>query len=222
MPIPPVDGVKDGLVYHISNLSMQGFKVRKENILVEIAGMKATKKASGTHVEEVSDANGIEESASFPGIEHSESSMELNVSMDSNANVSAKELLIIDVSQISAIFNDAEWGFEQTYMPYLKGNGQFDVKMTDGAIRLVFELRKRLKEGVDEEKARSGDFDPADWEPVLCLHDRICSIGSVDFNMQGGGRLAWVINKVAAVFKGLLRDYVVKAILTIITNRSGW
>ena len=75
---------------------------------------------------------------------------------------------------------------------------------------------------VDEEKARSGDFDPADWEPVLCLHDRICSIGSVDFNMQGGGRLAWVINKVAAVFKGLLRDYVVKAILTIITNRSGW
>ena len=32
MPVPPVDGVKDGLVYHISNLSMEGFKVKKENM----------------------------------------------------------------------------------------------------------------------------------------------------------------------------------------------
>lgn len=34
--------------------------------------------------------------------------------------------------------------------------------------------------------------------------------------------MAWVINKVAAVFKGLLRDYVVRTILRIITEKSGW
>lgn len=44
MPVPPFDGVKDGLVYHVSNLSTQGFKVWKENIVVEVAGMRATKK----------------------------------------------------------------------------------------------------------------------------------------------------------------------------------
>ena len=46
MPVPPLDGVKDGLVYHISNLSMEGFKVRKEDIQIELAGIRATKKAS--------------------------------------------------------------------------------------------------------------------------------------------------------------------------------
>lgn len=217
MPIPPVDGVKDGLLYHISNLSMQGFHVRKENILVEIAGMKATKKAR-----ERAPSNGDANTSLSNLSIHSETSMELNVSMESNATINPKELLIIDVSHISAVFNDAVWGFEQTYMPYLKGNGKFDVKMSDGAIRLAFELRKRLKEGVDESKFRTGTFDADDWEPVLCLHEKTCSIGSVDFNMQGGSRLAWVINKVAAVFKGLLRDYVVQAILKIIASKSGW
>jgi hypothetical protein len=221
MPIPPVDGVKDGLVYHISNLSMEGFKVTKENILVEVAGMRATKKASRPRIEEV-DADASGDGTSHPKIQHADSadsSMDLDTHLAEDAVVSATELLIIDVKDIAAVFNHAMWGFEQTYMPYLKGNGKFDVKMSDGAIRLSFELRKRLKKGVEEEKS---EYDPEDWEPVLCLHDRSVSIGSVDFLMQGGTRLAWVINKVASVFKGLLRDYVVKAISQIITNRSGW
>jgi hypothetical protein len=219
MPIPPVDGVKDGLVYHISNLSMEGFEVRKESILVEIAGMQATKKAHVPQIEEITGESVNEDGAALYPELSNDDSMELNTDLDENAVVNATELLIIDVKEVSAVFNDAGWGFEQTYMPYLKGNGKFDVKMSDGAIRLVFELRKRLKEGVDEKKS---EFSPNDWEPVLCLHDRLCTIGSVEFSMQGGGRVAWVINKVAAVFKGLLRDYVVKAILQIITNKSGW
>eukprot|EP00980_Cylindrotheca_fusiformis_P001670 scaffold381_cov138-Cylindrotheca_fusiformis.AAC.6 len=226
MPIPPVDGVKDGLVYHISNLSMEGFRVTKENILVEVAGMRATKKASEPTVEEVDGDSGgdrtsspkAESPASSPEVQHVDSSMDLDTSPNEDVVVSAAELLIIDVRGISAVFNDAMWGFEQTYMPYLKGNGKFDVKMSDGAIRLSFELRKRLKKGVGEKS----QYDSMDWEPVLCLHDRSVSIGSVDFLMQGNSRLAWVINKVASVFKGLLRDYVVKSILQILSNRSGW
>lgn len=217
MPIPPVDGVKDGLVYHISNLSMEGFNVTKENILVEVAGMRATKKASRPIIEEVhTDQNGNDDSP--PEIQHADSSMDLDTHPNEDVIVSAAELLIIDVQEISAVFNDAMWGFEQTYMPYLKGNGKFDVKMADGAIRLSFELRKRIKKGVEAKSEYGAD----DWEPVLCLHDRSVSIGSVDFLMQGGSKLAWVINKVASVFKGLLRDYVVKAISQIISNRSGW
>lgn len=41
MPVPPFDGVREGLVYHLSNLSMAGFKVKKEDIYIEIAGLKA-------------------------------------------------------------------------------------------------------------------------------------------------------------------------------------
>lgn len=227
MPVPPFDGVKDGLVYHISNLSMQGFKVKKENILVEIAGMRATKKAATSPDVEVLEDGG--DSESMEGLPRSRTTsassadtagMDFDTSVDENVIVKATELLIIDVSEVSAVFNDAIWGFEQTYLPYLKGNGKFDVNMSNGAIRLVFELRKRRKEGV--EASKSGEFDPSEWEPVLCLHDRSCSIGAVEFNMQGGTRLAWVINKVASVFKGLLRDYVVKSILRILADKSGW
>ena len=221
MPVPPVEGVKDGLVYNISNLSMEGFKVRKENILVEIAGMHATKKAKkSVQIEEIdpnapawlNSTSNEENSRPELSIAQSFDSMDYDTSVDANKVVNATELLIIDVSEISAIMNDVNWSFEQTYMPYLKGSGKFDVSMSGGAIRLVFELRKRRKESQNDEVV---------WEPVLCLHDRLCSIGSVDFNMQGGSRLAWVINKVASVFKNLLRDYVVKTIMQILADKSG-
>ena len=230
MPVPPVDGVKDGLVYHISNLSMEGFKVKKENILVEIAGMRATKKNDGLQIHEVKSHGSSNEEfvdaesqeASWLRAEGSCSSdtgeMDFDTSVDDDVEVKATELLIIDVREVSAVFNDAVWGFEQTYMPYLKGTGKFDVQMEDGAIRLVFELRKRRR--LSTHKSQQGEM--SEWEPVLCLHDRSCSIGSVNFTMQGGSRLAWVINKVASVFKGLLRDYVVKSILSILTDKSGW
>lgn len=222
MPVPPVEGVKDGLVYHISNLSMEGFRVRKESIIVEIAGMRATKKHKKPTVtiEEVDSSTppGLnpdlqpQTSISSVGSFDSQNSqgMDLDTSVDGNVVVKATELLIIDVTDVSAMMNDVDWSFEQTYMPYLKGSGMFDVKMSGGAIRLVFELRKRPKD------------QPGTWEPVLCLHDRSCSIGSVDFNMQGNSRIAWVINKVASVFKNLLRDYIVRTILRILTDKSGW
>lgn len=223
MPVPPVEGVKDGLVYKISNLSMEGFQVRKEDIIVEVAGMRATKKQR-VEIEEVLDDPDLElpdwlkpatdGGNNGPGLSTSFDSMEYDTTIDENVVVNATELLIIDVRDISAIMNHVDWSFEQTYMPYLKGSGKFDVKMSRGSIRLVFELRKRPK--------TSENKDDVQWEPVLCLHDRLCSIGAVEFSMQGGSRMAWVINKVASVFKGLLRDYVVKTIMRILVDKSGW
>ncbi|KAG7373046.1 hypothetical protein IV203_033770 [Nitzschia inconspicua] len=231
MPVPPVEGVKDGLVYHISNLSMEGFKVRKENILVEIAGMRATKKGPTTKntqpttiIERLDDSASLEEetgSQKEGGIQPAGSfdsqGMDFDTTVDENVVVKATELLIIDVREVSAIMNGVAWSFEQTYMPYLKGSGKFDVRMSEGAIRLVFELRKRPKLVTDQDGNKQ-----TVWVPVLCLHDRFCSIGAVEFNMQGGTRLAWVINKVASVFKNLLRDYVVRTIIRIMTDKSGW
>jgi hypothetical protein len=242
MPIPPFDGVKDGLVYHISNLSMEGFKVKKENIVVEVAGMRATKRnkqRKGPKIEAVEGSDTLKDVASVESEEAVEfasgnSPARSRTASDDSASsdfldvqsaagktggVKATELLIIDVREVSALFNDAVWRFEQTYLPYLKGDGKFDVDMSDGAIRLAFELRRRPKDGVHPVP---GEFDASQWEPVLCLHDRSCSIGSVELKMQGESRIAWVVNKAASMFKGLLRDYVVRTILSIITDRSGW
>ena len=203
MPVPPFEGVKDGLVYQISNLSMEGFRVRKEDIQIELAGMRASRKSRSSIDSEFS---GIDSIASP---DSSDSSEILEV-QESQAEVKATELLIIDISNISTILENAIWSFEQTYMPYLKGDGQANVKMTGGAIRLQFELRRR----------RSPDKDK--WEPVLCLHDRSCSIAEVELSLQGEGRLTWVLNKLAGIFKGPLRDYVVRTIVRVLTNRSGW
>jgi hypothetical protein len=212
MPVPPFEGVKDGLVYHISNLSMKGFKVRKEDIQISLAGMRATKK------ERESTPSDDDYSKEFGMSSANESSGSLEYEEIKGA-VKATELLIIDIRGISALFDNAAWSFEQTYFPYLKGNGLADVKMADGSIRLQFELRRQRKSS--EQGSDADDAEPV-WEPVLCLHDRSCSIEEVELTLQGEGRLAWIFNKLAATFKGPLRDYVVKTIVRLLTNRSGW
>jgi hypothetical protein len=114
MPVPPYDGVREGLVYHLSNLSMAGFKVKKEDIYIEIAGIKA---AAQREVEDESPQSPV---------------------------VKSSELLIIDVKNIQATLDDAVWSFEQTYFPYLKGRGKANTKLWAGSIRLKFELRRRV------------------------------------------------------------------------------
>jgi hypothetical protein len=94
--------------------------------------------------------------------------------------------------------------------------------MSDGSIRLQFELRRRRKESSEGGDAEGADGAEPVWEPVLCLHDRSCSIEEVELSLQGEGRLTWILNKLANIFKGPLRDYVVKTILRLLTNRSGW
>lgn len=214
MPVPPFEGVNEGLIYHISNLSMEGFRVRKEDIQLELAGLRATKKPRPSSGLDESEEGEVREMIS-PSL-RGESNHSLDESMEVqevHSKVKAAELLTIDIRGISAVFSNAKWSFEQTYMPYLKGNGMADVEMREGAIRLVFELRRRCKSKDNGERM---------WEPVLCLHDRSCSISGVELNLQGDGRLTWILNKLASIFKGPLRDYVVKTIVRVLTNRSGW
>jgi hypothetical protein len=185
VPVPPFDGVREGLVYHLSNLSMAGFKVKKEDVCIEIAGMRAAAPQS-----------------SRPATTRA---------------VNASELLIIDIRNISATLDDAVWSFEQTYMPYLKGSGKANTRLWDGAIRLSFELRRRIaKIEVDPDSGR----ETATWEPVLCLNDRSCSIGGVELLIQGESRIAWMANKLTSLLGTKLRDYLVIVIINALTNNS--
>ena len=217
MPVPPFDGVRDGLVYHISNLSMEGFKVRKEDIGVEIAGMKATKSAGVSKATPGEKGEPTADELYETVVENGE--MKIKKKEVDPKTIKATELLIIDVRGISATVDDAVWRFEQTYMPYLKGNGKANVKLWDGSIRLQFELRKQKK---DLPKNEDGSTPPVQWEPVLCLHDRSCAIGQIELALQGEGSLTWIVNKLASIFNGPLRDYVVNSIINILTQKSGY
>ncbi|GKY95110.1 hypothetical protein MPSEU_000474900 [Mayamaea pseudoterrestris] len=188
---PPFEGVNDGLIYHISNLSMKGFKVKKEDIHIELAGMNATR------IRRTNSAN--------------LSSPNKNGKVESHGRVKSTEVLIIDIQNISAVLEDAQWNFEQTYMPYLKAHGLANIRFHGGAIRLQFELRRQRTES-----------NPPIWEPVLCLHDRQCTISEVDLTLQGESRLAWILNKAASVFKGPLRDYIVRTVSYMLVSQSGW
>jgi hypothetical protein len=230
MPVPPFDGVKDGLVYNLSNLSMAGFKVKKEDIVVNIAGMRATKKVRDVPFEALVDGTTTMDVVPTIDTGYSQGSMDdldpiwgaqdaPSIAQDLPSVGKATELLIIDVKGISAILDDAIWEFEQTYLPYLKGSGKANVRLSDGSIRLQFELRKQKKnKGRVESETLSTDVE---WEPVLCLHDRTCAIKQVELTFQGEGRLTWVANKLASWLRGRLRDYIVKTIIGILTNRSG-
>lgn len=233
MPVPPFDGVKDGLVYHLSNLSMQGFKVLKEDIVVEIAGIRAKKTEQpppddspnnvdleGRKPDIVGDnAESVASGASDAGSNSSYDTASVFDEEEVSPNpVKPTELLIIDVRNISAMLDDAVWSFEQTYLPYLKGKGKADVRLWNGRIRLQFELRRRK---VEKNESTSPEGDDSEWEPVLCLHNRTCTIGEVDLILQGEGRITWILNKLANLFRVPLRDYVVRVIMNILTNKSG-
>lgn len=216
MPVPPFEGVKDGLVYHISNLSMKGFRVKKEDIQIELAGMRATRRPKGPKMRNVPTPDNSNDE--FPEIRQSYSGDSANGELDFQEirkSVKATELLIIDIQNTSAVLDNAVWNFEQTYLPYLKGGGIANVKMSGGSIRLQFELRKCRKEKTD------GNESP-EWEPVLCLHDRSCTISDVDLSLEGDGKITWLLNKIAAIFKSPLRDYVVSTIVKVLSSRSGW
>jgi hypothetical protein len=220
MPVPPFEGVKDGLVYFISNLSMKGFKVKKEDIQIELAGMRATKQRKGSKMRDVPTPDNRDEAIPVIRKSHSADSSFSSASSEMDfdeihSSVKATELLIIDIRNTSAALDNAVWNFEQTYLPYLKGGGIANVKMSGGSIRLQFELRKRRKE-------KTEGADCPEWEPVLCLHDRSCTISEVDLSLQGEGKITWILNKLAAIFKGPLRDYVVSTIVSVLSNRSGW
>ena len=221
MPVPPFDGVKDGLVYHLSNLSMKGFKVKKENIIVEIAGIRATKQAesptnSGYDSDSESDLNTDFSNHSLDrssGNRTNENKTNGNNTVETQPKaIKATEILVIDVQNISAVLEDAVWSFEQTFFPYLKGNGQSFVDLSEGSIRLQFELRKR--------RVASKVGEHQEFEPVLCLHKLSCSIGQIKLKLLGSGKVVWIINKIASYLKGPLRDYgkYLKSLLFYIDN----
>jgi hypothetical protein len=218
MPVPPFEGVKDGLVYHTSNLSMKGFKVQKEDIQIELAGMRATRPHDSQKSVPLSNLDTGSQTYPFIGTADSLDSEGSDIDIDDVLRpIKATELLIIDIRNTSAVLENALWNFEQTYLPYLKGGGKANVKMSGGSIRLQFELRKRRKN-----KTSIIVDGTSVWEPVLCLHDRSCTIAEVDLNLEGESTLTWFMNKVAVVFKAPLRDYVVGTIIKVLTNRSGW
>mmetsp|Transcript_20005 Transcript_20005/g.40703 ORF Transcript_20005/g.40703 Transcript_20005/m.40703 type:complete len:677 (+) Transcript_20005:256-2286(+) len=166
--------------------SLEGFKVKKEDIGVSIAGVKAGKQ-SGPEQETYA-----------------------------SKSVRAHELLTIDVKNISAELDDAVWSFEQTYLPYLKGGGMANSTLKQGCIKLQFELRKKRK------ATASPGGGTEEWEPKLCLSEKFVEIGEISLALQGDGKLTWILNKLAEIFKGSLRDYCVRVIGNSIVKRSGW
>lgn len=190
--------------------------MKKENILVEVAGMRATKTTGSAeeskfdHSEETLDERGRPlESGRGMDVDAIGSNEIPEIIMSPANSVKATELLIIEVKEISAELDDALWSFEQTYMPYLRGSGMANCHLSDGSIKISFELRK-VKTSETE------------WEPVLCMHDRSCSIKEIELVLQGDSKLTWIVNKLAAIFKNPLRDYVVRTIINVLTNKSGW
>lgn len=189
MPVPAIEGVKDGVIYSMSNLSLQGLKIKKESVTVEIAGISANKEAQKLL--------GFDDNAVH----------DIDQPMYRGR---AQDVLIIEVDNMFAMIKEIMWNLEQTYFPRLQAGGNAFVELQNASIRLVFELRRKLKEGTDDE-----------WEPVLCLNRRQCHIDDMDVKL-GGSSLSWVLNLGASIFKTSINAYVVQAVLNAIESNSGY
>lgn len=204
MPVPPMDGVKDGIIYQLSDLSLQGLKIKKEFIQVEIAGISANKEAG-----KLLGTSNLNHDADMNGEPSNKSDAEEPVT----SSMIARELLIIDVQNIFALLENVKWSVEQTYFPRLESAGTAFVELQNSSIRLVFELRKKLKSD------KKGDKE--EWEPVLCLNKRLCNIADIDLKLSGSS-LSWVLNLGASIFKTTLRAYVMQTVLNALESNSGF
>ena len=144
------------------------FPVKKEDILVEIAGIRAAAPVKAGEGEDEGENDDMESNGDAP----------------QSRAAKASELLVIDIKNISATLDDAVWSFEQTYLPYLKGSGKANARLWSGAIRLTFELRRRK---IDSSCDDNDGGNQETWEPVLCLNDRSCTIGGVELVIQVRG-----------------------------------
>merc|ERR1719506_231469 len=152
---------------------MEAFKIRKEDIDVQIAGISTNAYAtSSPH-------------PSTPPLPEGE-----------EPTVLATELLVIRVDNIQASLEGIKWSFGQTYFPHLKGAGEANATIENAHLLLKFELRKK-----PAVSSPSSNFqDAAEFEPVLCLDDRQCSIEAVSLQLKGDS-LSWLYNMMASLFK---------------------
>ena len=225
--IPKLSGVKDGNMYSIADLSMNGFMIKKEDIDVQIAGIStnayANSKTPPTLTPNVSftskemnpseiplpPSSSQESSSSFPSasaVPPAPPSIETNL----------KELLVIRVSNIQARLEDIKWSFEQTYFPHMKGKGTANAVVVNASLLLKFELRKKRKD-----PSAASITSTTSFEPVLCLNDRDCTIERMKVDIKGDS-LSWLYNMLASLFKNLLKEYVTKTVVEAISDSSGY
>ena len=205
LPVPSLQGCKDGTIYSFHNLSLRGFQVNKKFVSVSIAGVLAT---GQTEDEEFKSGNSSKSKSSSRSRSRS---IGRNGSLDEKVNV--QEILVLKIGNISATLEDVLWNIEQTFFPHYKGCGHADAKCLGADIVMKFELRKRKEDTKSSEGL-------SEYSPVLCLHEHSCSISEVKVKMRGDS-LSWLLNILSSLFKGLLKDYVVATVLESIENSSG-
>ena len=82
---------------------------------------------------------------------------------------------------------------------------------------MKFELRKVKKKHEND----STLLDNEDYTPVLCLNQSDCTIEEMELELKSDG-MSWLYNLMTTLFNGVLRDYVVKAVLTALQDSSGY
>ena len=239
--IPKLEGVKDGTMYSIADISLDGFKLQKEDIDVQIAGISANAYAEKKRASASSTGDSLRSSSESPSSispsssPSGESTPQPPQSPAELPDVKSNELLVIRVDNIQAQLEGIKWSFEQTYFPHMNGEGMADASVGNAHLLLKFELRKKKKKKADNtdstilptstsSSSLSSSFAPlssATHEPVLCLNERSCTIESMNLNLKGDS-MSWLYNMLASLFKNLLKEYVVKTVMEALSNSSGY
>ncbi|CAB9516014.1 expressed unknown protein [Seminavis robusta] len=231
MPVPPFEGSRTAWFTTCPIFPWKDSRRATTDKRKSVKSLEAAKKAvrdmpkeaaAGTPIEAPDSGSSLLQEESNDEEEFQEADLDITTTSEIG-HIKATELLIIDISDVAAVMDGATWNFEQTYFPYLKGKGISDVRMVNGCVRLQFELRKRKRKiQVEKVAGEEGETEEKEiWEPVLCLHDRSCTIGEVFVSLQGEGRVAWLLNKLADFFKGPVGTYVARQIVAVLSNKSG-
>lgn len=236
MTVPDIQGVKDDVQFAITGLDMSGFKLRKEDVKVEVGSSLKEELFSCTAVgirAKFARVRWKYEQLYFPYLSGS-GLADANVI---NASVRlGMKLVRVPKGLVRAIRGSSTDSPDLLAAPTAEDEENF-YRMFPKLRAPVEAIRNGMNDLADAQMhvATTGGASPSasadsavaariwsdylDWEPVLVLSSKVIAMESLELNIEDSS-LSWLYNLLASVFSGLIREYVCTSLRDVVSAHS--
>jgi hypothetical protein len=235
MTVPDIQGVKDDVQFAITGLDMSGFKLRKEDVKVEVGSSLKEELFSCTAVgigAKFARVRWKYEQLYFPYLSGSgladanviNASVRLGLKLVRVPKGLVRAVRGSSTDMLAAATAEDEAAFYRMF-PKLRG----PVEAIRNGIANLADAQRQIAGGSSPSAAASASAaggnaasiwsEYADWEPVLVLSSKVIAMESLQLNIEDSS-LSWLYNLLASVFSGLIREYVCTSLRDVVSAHS--
>jgi hypothetical protein len=236
MTVPDIQGVKDDVQFAITGLDMSGFKLRKEDVKVDVGSSLKEELFSCTAVgigAKFARVKWKYEQLYFPYLSGSgladanviNASVRLGLKLVRVPKGLVRAVRGSSTDMIAAPTVEDEAAFYRMF-PKLRG----PVEAIRNGIPDLADAQRQIAGGRSPSASAAASnnaavaaagiwSDYSDWEPVLVLSSKVIAMESLQLNIEDSS-LSWLYNLLASVFSGLIREYVCTSLRDVVSAHS--